>query len=129
MLPRAALGGAQALVLACSPPDTPLPLLRRAVSTPDVVAQIKARNQQVLDDAEASFQNSELLRTLKERSDANRAGGWAALGACARAGHAQLRRQACAAFADGECRFLCRLKRQQVHVDFPAHGGTEHRCE
>ncbi|KAL4438169.1 hypothetical protein ABPG77_010530 [Micractinium sp. CCAP 211/92] len=44
-----------------------------AVATPDVVAQIKARNQQVLDDAEASFQNSELLRTLKERSEANRA--------------------------------------------------------
>lgn len=44
-----------------------------AVATPDVVSQMKARNKQVLDEAEASFQNSELLRTLKERSDANRA--------------------------------------------------------
>ncbi|KAL4448508.1 hypothetical protein ABPG75_005727 [Micractinium tetrahymenae] len=43
------------------------------MSTPDVVSQIKARNQKVLDEAEASFQNSDLLRTLKERSDANRA--------------------------------------------------------
>lgn len=54
----------------------PPPPFLCAVATPDVVAQIKARNQQVLDDAEASFQNSELLRTLKERSEANRAGGW-----------------------------------------------------
>lgn len=49
------------------------------MATPDVVSQMKARNKQVLDEAEASFQNSELLRTLKERSDANRAGGWAPL--------------------------------------------------
>ena len=33
---------------------------------------LQARNKAVLDDAEAQFQSSDLLRTLRERSDANR---------------------------------------------------------
>ncbi|KAI3426212.1 hypothetical protein D9Q98_008588 [Chlorella vulgaris] len=38
----------------------------------DAVTALKARNQGVLDSAEKTFQESDLLRTLKERSDANR---------------------------------------------------------
>ncbi|EFN56341.1 hypothetical protein CHLNCDRAFT_144809 [Chlorella variabilis] len=39
---------------------------------PEALAQKKARNQDIIDSAEKSFQESDLLRTLKERSEANR---------------------------------------------------------
>ncbi len=43
-----------------------------SLETPDVVRQIQERNAAKLAVAEESFQNSELLRSLKERSEANR---------------------------------------------------------
>lgn len=42
------------------------------VSTPQIILEIQEKNKQALEKSEEVFQSSDLLKTLKERSDANR---------------------------------------------------------
>ncbi|KAI7843499.1 hypothetical protein COHA_002742 [Chlorella ohadii] len=68
--------GAAALALPARPAAAAFPGIESidlpAVDVPAAIAEKQARNQAVLDAAEQSFQESDLLRTLKERSEANR---------------------------------------------------------
>ncbi|PRW45085.1 hypothetical protein C2E21_6404 [Chlorella sorokiniana] len=68
--------GTAALALRARPAAAAFPGIESVelptVDVPAAIAEKQARNQAVLDAAEKSFQESDLLRTLKERSEANR---------------------------------------------------------